>query len=209
LLLQPSEDLYDQKPAEIVPESLAPAPTSGGTMQSAPRASRFVYSDDSLPTSESNANVNSKTGHVAAPSTVADFFAEFGASPIKPSYSNGRTKAQPDDSYEAQRKFANAKSISSAQYFGNQDKNGDSKNSGRLQKFANSSAISSADYFDFEGGDSVGGSGIDLTAGEIISKLSMQASQDMSALKSLAEETGMKLSSFASSFIADIQDSVS
>jgi len=31
----------------------------------------------------------------------------------------------------------------------------------------------------------------------------------MSALKSLAEETGMKLSSFASSFIADIQDSVS
>lgn len=43
---------------------------------------------------------------------------------------------QPEDSYEAQRKFANAKSISSAQYFGNQEKNGDSKNSGRLQKFA-------------------------------------------------------------------------
>lgn len=94
--MQPSEDLYDQKPAEIVAKPAAPAPSSGGTIQSAPRTSRFVYSDDSLPTSETNGNGNgiSKTGHVAAPSTVADFFSEFGASPIKASYSNGRTKAQ-------------------------------------------------------------------------------------------------------------------
>jgi hypothetical protein len=63
-------------------------------MQSAPRTSRFVYSDDPPPTTESNGNGNSKIGHVAAPSTVADFFSEFGASPIKPSYSNGRSKAQ-------------------------------------------------------------------------------------------------------------------
>jgi ADP-ribosylation factor GTPase-activating protein 2/3 len=42
---------------------------------------------------------------------------------------------QHEDSYEAQKKFANAKSISSAQYFGDQDKDGE-KNSGRLQKFA-------------------------------------------------------------------------
>lgn len=43
---------------------------------------------------------------------------------------------QPEISYEAQRKFVNAKSISSAQYFGDQEKNGDFKNSSRLQKFA-------------------------------------------------------------------------
>ncbi|KAG0560554.1 hypothetical protein KC19_10G189400 [Ceratodon purpureus] len=173
LTTKPSEDLYDQKPAEVVPEPVAPAPAPGGTMQSAPRTSRFVYSDDSPPTTESNGNGNSKAGHVAAPSTVADFFAEFGASPIKPSYSNGRSKTQHEDSYEAQKKFANAKSISSAQYFGDQDKDGD-KNTGRLQKFANSSAISSAAYFDREDDDLMGGSAIDLTAGEIISKLSIQ-----------------------------------
>jgi ADP-ribosylation factor GTPase-activating protein 2/3 len=92
--MQPSENLYDQKPAEVVPEPVAPAPAPGGTMQSAPRTSRFVYSDDPPPTTESNGNGNSKIGHVAAPSTVADFFSEFGASPIKPSYSNGRSKAQ-------------------------------------------------------------------------------------------------------------------
>lgn len=43
-----------------------------------------------------------------------------------------------------------------------------------LLHLQNSSAISSADYFDSEGGDTVGDSAIDLTAGEIISKLSMQ-----------------------------------
>jgi len=43
---------------------------------------------------------------------------------------------QHEDSHEAQRKFANAKSISSAQYFGDQDKNSDIGNAGRLEKFA-------------------------------------------------------------------------
>lgn len=94
LLMQPSEDLYDQKPAEIVSEPVIPAPTPGGTGQSAPRTSRFVYSDDSLSTSESNGNRTSKTGHVTKPSAVADFFTEFGATPIRTSYSNGRSKAQ-------------------------------------------------------------------------------------------------------------------
>lgn len=47
---------------------------------------------------------------------------------------------QPEDSHEAQRKFANAKSISSAQFFGDQNKNSDAENSGRLQKFAVSSS---------------------------------------------------------------------
>lgn len=43
---------------------------------------------------------------------------------------------QYDDSHEAQKKFANAKSISSAQYFGDQDKSSDIGNAGRLEKFA-------------------------------------------------------------------------
>jgi hypothetical protein len=138
---------------------------------------------------------------------------------------------QPVESHEAQKKFSNAKSISSAQYFGNSNKDGDSENSGRLQKFAvsylcdlcaylmmvvkssggiiqfgnaeqsalraqlefmmlgnevvlthpnlvfvnvqNSSAISSADYFDRDE-ESIFGGSMDITASEIMSKLSMQ-----------------------------------
>lgn len=138
---------------------------------------------------------------------------------------------QPEESHAAQKKFSNAKSISSAQYFGNSNKDGDSENSGRLQKFAvsylcdlcvylrmvvhssggiiqfgnaeqsalraqlevvmlgnevvltranlvlvnvqNSSAISSADYFDRDE-ESIFGGAMDITASEIMSKLSMQ-----------------------------------
>lgn len=43
-----------------------------------------------------------------------------------------------------------------------------------LSHVQNSSSISSAAYFDREDEDLLGGSAIDLTAGEIISKLSMQ-----------------------------------
>jgi hypothetical protein len=43
---------------------------------------------------------------------------------------------QTKESSEAQRKFANAKSISSDQYFGDQNTSGDTENTTRLQKFA-------------------------------------------------------------------------
>lgn len=94
VVMQPSENLYDQAPAEIQPEPVAPALTSGGMDQSAPRSSRFVYMDDSPPESVSDSNINSNTGHVAAPSTPADFFSEFGSSPVRPSYGSGRSKSQ-------------------------------------------------------------------------------------------------------------------
>lgn len=53
---------------------------------------------------------------------------------------------QPEESHEAQKKFSNAKSISSAQYFGISNKDGDSENSGRLQKFAVSYLCDSCAY---------------------------------------------------------------
>jgi hypothetical protein len=43
---------------------------------------------------------------------------------------------QTKESSEAQRKFANAKSISSDQYFGDQNMSGDTENTTRLEKFA-------------------------------------------------------------------------
>lgn len=96
LVMQPSESLYDQKPAEIPPEPVAAVPAvSGGVSQSAPRTSRFVYTDDAPPPSVSNSNSTSNTGHVAAPSTMGDFFAEFGpSSGARSSYSSGRAKIQ-------------------------------------------------------------------------------------------------------------------
>ncbi|KAL2609031.1 hypothetical protein R1flu_027604 [Riccia fluitans] len=193
LTTKSSESLYDQKPVELPPEPVASSTDS--VTQSAPRTSRFVYAEEQLSSSPSS----SATGHVSAPLTGGDFFNEFGSSSDhrRQTSTSNRSKGQVEETGEVQKKFANAKSISSAQLFGDQNKGGDTESQVRFQKFAGSTSISSDDFFDREEG---GGSpsAVDLTASELMSKLSMQASQDMSALKSLAGETGKKLTSIAS-----------
>lgn len=87
---QQRENIYDQKPVEPTPEPVAPA-VMPSAVQSAPRTSRFVYTDDQ-PSSNTN---NSASGHVMAPSTAGDFFMEFGGSGGSRRQSSGsRPKAQ-------------------------------------------------------------------------------------------------------------------
>jgi ADP-ribosylation factor GTPase-activating protein 2/3 len=134
--MQQNEGVFDQKPADPVLEPAAAAPSvTGGVLLSAPQTSRFVYNDDSMTTNISNEN--GSTGHVAAPTSAGEFFSEFAVSPGRASSrSTAGPKIQTKESSEAQRKFANAKSISSDQYFGDQNTSGDTENTTRLQKFA-------------------------------------------------------------------------
>ncbi|KAF6138638.1 hypothetical protein GIB67_032532 [Kingdonia uniflora] len=67
-----------------------------------------------------------------------------------------------------------------------------------------STAISSADLF----GSDMDDSRLDLTAAELINRISFQASQDISSLKNIAGETGKKFTTFASSFMSDLQDRI-
>eukprot|EP01018_Ginkgo_biloba_P022132 Gb_31196 [translate_table: standard] len=201
LISKPNESLYDQKPSELLAEP--PVPTILGT-QSAPRTSRFTYAEDQ---STLNSNGVASSGHVLAPATGVDFFSDFGISGNRKSGSSTRSSPQIEESGEAQRKFASAKSISSAQFFDEDKKMVDADGQMRLQKFAGSSSISSAQFFDRDEGNT-NASALDLTASELLSRLSMQASQDVSSLKSIAGETGRKLTSVASSLIADLQDRI-
>ena len=69
--LQPSDSLYEQKPAEAPPPSAAAAAVAA---DSGPRGSRFAYNDDVV--QQMTATANSMGGHALAPVAAGDFFAD-------------------------------------------------------------------------------------------------------------------------------------
>ncbi|XP_061981707.1 probable ADP-ribosylation factor GTPase-activating protein AGD8 [Populus nigra] len=200
LTVKPSVNLYDQKPEE--PALPVPSTTNNTTTKSGTSfASRFEYVDN-VPPAELISGDPQVISHVSAPKS-SSFFAEFGMDSGFPKKgSSNSSKVQIQETDEARKKFSNAKSISSAQYFGDQNK-ADADAQVSLQKFSGSSAISSADLFGHSDDQT-----IDLAASDLINRISFQAQQDMSSLKNIAGETGKKLSSFASTFMTDLQDRI-
>lgn len=184
------DGLYDQKPLEQPAAAIAAAAAGGGAAARSARGSRFQLDEEE--------GQGGSTGHVAAPTGGGDFFSDSGAGMGSSSGSrrptNGaRPAPQVEESTEAQRKFANAKSISSAQYYSDPSKEADVDSQMRLQRFQSNSAISSADFFDRNEGAN------DLSANDLLAGLSVQE---------LAGQTTRKLSSLASSFLADLQDRI-
>lgn len=197
-----SESLYDQKPEEpVVQVSTSASSSSVPPSAVTPQISRFEYVDSTEAVEAGPGGVN-KLSHVAPPKS-SSFFAEYGMESGFSSKKNTSSKVQVQESDEARKKFSNAKSISSAQYFGDQNRADEHDSQVALQKFSGSASISSADLF---GNDS--DSNLDLSASDLINRLSFQAQQDMSSLKNIAGETGKKLSSIASTFMNDFQDRI-
>ncbi|XP_058191146.1 probable ADP-ribosylation factor GTPase-activating protein AGD8 [Rhododendron vialii] len=194
------ENLYDQKPEEPplqVSTSTNSAPTSGSSF-----TSRFEYVD-SFQAAPINTGDTHAISHVAPP-TSSSFFADFGMDGgFSKKTSSSSSKIQVEETDEARKKFSNAKSISSAQYFGDQN-NATTDAQASLQKFSGSTAISSADLF----GSSADNSSLDVAATDLINRLSFQAQQDISSLQKIAGDTGKKLSSLASNFLTDFQDRI-
>lgn len=195
-----SESLYEQKPEEPVVQVSTSASSSIQSAAATPHTSRFEYVDSSQTVETGPGGVNT-LNHVAPPKS-SSFFAEYGMDSGF-SKKSASTKVQVQESDEARKKFSNAKSISSAQYFGDQNK-ADLDGQVSLQKFSGSAAISSADLF----GNDSDNSNLDLSASDLINRLSFQAQQDMSSLKNIAGETGKKLSSIASTLMNDFQDRI-
>lgn len=203
LTKKPNEDLYEQKPEE------PPAPVAASSSNPIPVGSsfpsRFEYVENNSTTGMGKSSEGPQMiSHVAAPKS-SSFFADFGMdSGFQRKGSSNSSKVQMEETDEARKKFSNAKSISSAQYFGDQSRVGDSDARVSLQKFSGSSSISSADFF---GHDSDNAS-LDISASDLINRLSFQAQQDISSLKNIAGETGKKLGSLASSLMTDLQDRI-
>jgi ADP-ribosylation factor GTPase-activating protein 2/3 len=193
-----NDSLFDQKPAEIPIPAVSP---SMDTSSSTNGSSKFGYGD-------------SGSGSHIAPPTSGDFFSEFTSGPGARRNSGTAKKPEvPSDDSVAQKRFANAKSISSAQFFGNESQANSRETEVRLQRFANSSSISSADFYDDgsgEGGSRNQGmeSSLDMTASELMTKLTVQARQDMGQLKNMAGAASRKFSNLAQGFVADLQDRI-
>ncbi|XP_072960584.1 probable ADP-ribosylation factor GTPase-activating protein AGD9 [Typha angustifolia] len=203
LSTKPNESLYDQKPEEPAPAltSLASSAKTQGPSQSFP--SRFEYVENT-PSAETSSGGTQVFGHVAPPKS-SNFFQDFGMDGgFQKKASSTSSKVQIQESNEARQKFSNAKSISSSQFFGDQNK-AEKEAQVSLQKFTGSTSISSADLF---GHDMMDDSQLDLTAADLINRISFQASQDISSLKNIAGETGKKLTSLASNLINDLQDRI-
>ena len=197
---KPSESLYEQKPEE--PPAPVPSTTSNNLPARPSLTSRFEYVDN-VQSSELDSGGSNVFSHVSAPKS-SSFFVDFGMdSGFPKKFGSNTSKVQVEESDEARKKFSNAKSISSSQFFSDHNKAGEADTRFTLSKFSGSTAISSADLFG-ESGDS----SIDLAASDLINRLSFQAQQDISSLKNIAGETGKKLSSLASSLMTDIQDRI-
>ncbi|XP_057416849.1 probable ADP-ribosylation factor GTPase-activating protein AGD8 [Lotus japonicus] len=199
LTKKPSESLYEQKPEE--PPAPIPSTTNNNLSAVPSLTSRFEYVEN-VQSSELNSGGSNAISHVSAPK-VSSFFSDFGMdSGFQKKSGPSSSKVQIQESDEARKKFSNAKSISSSQFFGDQSK-ADVEAKATLSKFSGSNAISSADLF----GDS-GDNSIDLSASDLINRLSFQAQQDISSLKNIAGETGKKLSSLASTLMTDFGDRI-
>ncbi|XP_062213059.1 probable ADP-ribosylation factor GTPase-activating protein AGD9 [Phragmites australis] len=196
LTTKPNESLYDQKPEE--PKPAVPSLTTSTTKSGPSLHSRFEYLENE-PSADSRTEGSHMTGHVAPPKS-SDFFQEYGmGNGFQKKSSTATSKTQIQETDEARKKFSNAKAISSSQFFGTQNRE-EKEAQLSLQKFAGSSSISSADLF----GRDVDNSNVDISAADLINRISFQASQDLSSLKDIAGETGKKLTSLASNFISDL-----
>ena len=207
LAVKVDDRLFEQTPKEmkevLSPKAPSPRNSWGSRGAPAPAAGRFAYNEggfgESAPETAEQGPVSpvaKQASHVLAPGQQ---FRKMG-SVNDPSKQPVPAVAE-NENASAQNRFGSAKSISSAS-FGNAnggaaDRDGSDRNSnsnGRsMAEFNNSGSISSSDYFnDGRGREDE----FDITAGELMSKMSVHARQDVQHIKAAASRGAKVIGEF-------------
>jgi len=151
------------------------------------RSSRLAYTEDEKNPSEQETKYQSPVG-ASKPTTQTR----------QSTYrSDSSFLAEPGD---AQKRFGNVKSLSSSQYYGENDKKvSDGETERRLMKFSGKGAISSAEYFERDETP-------DLTAEGFARKIATTATTDFSQITTVVVDSGRKIQTLASDLLSDLQN---
>lgn len=197
--------LFDQAPA--------PEPVKGqepGAVKAAePAASSSRFSYDVL--EQVSTVQRGQDGHLTLNTNSNDFFKNplssqsggqrrtSNAGLDHPSAPAAPAPAAPDNF--AQKKFGSAKAISSKDFQKEDNGEAEFERQTKINQFSGATAISSADYF---GRDESKSGELDISASDLVNRLSFQAKQDLQQVKQLASSASKKFSSMASNFLKDL-----
>lgn len=196
--------LFDQAP-DIAPAP-APAPATELEPEQKQQASRFAYETLTAPEPQQQV-ARGQDGHLVigggGGGGGGDFFSSVGdARNADAGTTNGDAIGRNSHAAPAPQvdysKYANAKSISSDAFYRN-DAATEAEAKVRIGQFSGATAISSSDYF--ENGDADVGS---PTAEQMMSRMALQARQDLSQMRTMASSVGRKLGDMAGNLMREM-----